>query len=250
CGSKTAPVGANIVGSSGTSTQPPGGNNASRQSPLEGASAGVGPPLGASLPTSGNPLDGPLSDDEANQLSTFIDAASHLVKVSGQTNPNVAQAALLPMRKSAKSGVVHRLSRLTCWGCGGGRSKSRQGGLAMSSTTLAPPPNIPNPLAPHSHSSDHIHRLLVDSDIPTATSQSTELSNLTGPPTTPNCTGDNKMNNVTNNTSEIRQDTTSNGTNSPGGNPSDDAIDSPPQGSCTSGRSKVKQSSPEGSKSV
>ncbi|XP_022691467.1 diacylglycerol kinase delta-like isoform X2 [Varroa jacobsoni] len=92
CGSKTAPAGSNVIGTSSSSAQPPGKNNSSRQSPLEGAVASIAVSLGPSLSASGNPLDGFFTDNEVNQLSTFIEAASRLVKVIqtiSESNPVV-----------------------------------------------------------------------------------------------------------------------------------------------------------------
>lgn len=80
CGSKTAPTTSVPTGTT-SAIQVPGELGSSRHSPLEGAGAGAGAPAGAPLAASGNPLEGPLSEDEVSQLSSFIDAASHLVKM-------------------------------------------------------------------------------------------------------------------------------------------------------------------------
>lgn len=211
----------------------------------------------------------------------------HLPYSSGQSNLPVqpqhnASSPPQSVQKSAKSGVVHRLSRLACWGCGGGRSKQSQAGLAVGNSTLAPSPIRPNPLPPHTHSSDHIDRLLMDATIAAigidnsqAKSQA-EFNSLNNNSMKNSSTGQISENDTTRRDSRTTQNNTSScstiTTNSRYNNNaseinairshindsshisndenSGEFTDDSSQPTMSTSRSKAKESSPEGSKSV
>lgn len=164
--------------------------------------------------------------------------------------------------KSTKSGVVHRLSRLTCWGCAGGRSKRTQNALTISNTTLAQAPATPRALPPpHSHSSDHIHHMLVIDETGPLTTAATKIPAKRN---SPNLTNPSAASPTANNQALPNNDCRLNMNPARSSNNTDGRIDrngaetdrelleesSLPPRSPRSARSTAKQNSPEGSKSV